>query len=91
MDLLDGDTMEMGTEALMERQMQHEGCCPSMSLRLRVAGFSVCAIFGLLCIFLGLSNLFGVATGDVLPFALPYTMGTCFMLASGCFLMGPVA
>jgi hypothetical protein len=60
-----------------------------MSLRLKVAGFVVLSVFGFICCMMGVSSLLGVVTGDVLPFALPYTMGILSLFGASFFLMGP--
>ena len=88
MDLLSGDT-DLSAEGLMERQLAHEGCCNEMSLRMKVAGFIVFAVFGFVCCMMGVSSLLGVVTGDVLPFALPYSIGILSLFSASFFLLGP--
>jgi hypothetical protein len=62
-----------------------KGCLPSLTVKQRVVGFTVCFSVGMLLSFLSTIFLF-----DPVKFAVMYTVGNVLSLMSMGFLVGPV-
>lgn len=60
----------------------------SLSWTQKMAGFLVCAVLGLLCSFLSISNVALIVISPA-RFALPYTFGNILSLLGTSFLVGP--
>ncbi|CAH8457269.1 unnamed protein product [Dicrocoelium dendriticum] len=74
------------TEQIIDPAIQI-GC--SLSWGARIKGFLICFLLGILLSLLG-SMLLWLPFKGIILFALFYSLGNLFSIASTCFLMGPV-
>ena len=67
-------------------QTKDDGCMPSLSWNQRWYGFCGCFCIGAL---MSLLSSFSLVKGDVVSFAIFYTLGNCIAIASTGFVWGP--
>ena len=63
-----------------------DGCMPSLSYTQRMYGFAGCFCLGALMSFL---SSFSLIRGDIVQFAIFYSLGNCIAIASTGFVWGP--
>ncbi|XP_066594813.1 uncharacterized protein [Prorops nasuta] len=84
-----GNSEETRSDSGWLEETQKE-CCPSMTRVQRLIAFTVCLFTGVLCFFLSALYI-PVLLLKARKFALLYTLGSVFFLASFCFLWGPMS
>eukprot|EP00301_Raphidiophrys_heterophryoidea_P024746 c8130_g1_i2.p1 GENE.c8130_g1_i2~~c8130_g1_i2.p1 ORF type:complete len:185 (+),score=28.88 c8130_g1_i2:42-557(+) len=62
-------------------------CCPSLTKEQRIYGFVFCFCLGVVITFVGYLTL---VTGNILSFAVLYTLGNLISLFSSAFIVGPL-
>ena len=76
--------------SVADKQAAKDSCCPSLTLKQRLIGFTICMTIGVLLDILSFGILFSALSGDISRFAIPYAIGAIFSILGSMFLCGPL-
>lgn len=62
--------------------IKNDSCCPNLSLKERIVGFTICFIIGMVLLIMSITSIFGVFIGNTMAFGLLYTCGNLLIIAS---------
>ena len=73
----------------VEKAAPNHSLCPNLTLRQRLYGFTICFGIGMILSILSTGMLFRLLSGQIVKFAVLYTLGIIVSLSSSMFLWGP--
>ena len=65
---------------LTGNEPENDSCFPTLTLKERLIGFSICFILGLVIQFFSVGSLMGIMLGKISKFAFLYTLGNLISL-----------
>lgn len=71
--------------------VRNDSCCPDLSFRTRVLGFTICLILSIIFGIISVSSVFGLLTGSYTSFIISFTLNSVCSFGSTFFFKGPKA
>ena len=89
----DNDTAKGTLLNLVAKTTPNKSLCPSLSLKTRIYGWSICMFIGFFVSMLSSGLLKSLMKGEygIIKFAIFYVVGTVLTFASSMFLWGPTS